>query len=106
MLAGSDSTVDRVLMTFGDRDFHLGMAEVLLGWLLALGAAQVESLLEFEGIFALPDSAPLQAFCASARAKAEEPSRCSIEAVDQPAARYLVRNWRRAPGAAAKRLLL
>ena len=108
MLTASDSTVDRVLMTFGDRDFHLGLAEMLLGWLLLLGAAQVESLMEFEGVFALPDSAALTAFCGRARARAGESSRCSIETLNDPAgdARYLVRNWRRAPGAAAKRLLL
>ena len=37
LLAGSDSAPDHVAMTFGDRDFHVGLAE-LHSWLLRLGS--------------------------------------------------------------------
>ena len=52
LVAGNESAPDRVLMTFGDRDFHLGLAELGLGWLLELGMAQVDALAEFDGVFA------------------------------------------------------
>jgi len=107
MLAGGDSTPDRVLMTFGDRDFHLGLAELELGWLLLLGVAQIESVIEYEGVFAIPDRSALDAFRHDARAKAVDTSRCSMEIVERVGeTRYLVHNWRRAPGSAAKRLFL
>ncbi|MGH2632174.1 MAG: hypothetical protein ACRDG3_02085 [Tepidiformaceae bacterium] len=107
MLTGSDSTPDRVLMTFGDRDFHLGLAELELGWLLQLAVAQGEALVEFTGVFAINDRAALEAFCGAARARVADPARCGIEQIERGGeVRYLVHNWRRAPGAAAKRLLL
>lgn len=107
MLTGSDSTPDRVLMTFGDRDFHVGLAELGLGWLLQLGVAQMEALVEFRGVFCADDTAGLEAWCAAARARVTDPARCSIEQIERGGERrYLVRNWRRTPGAAAKRLLL
>ncbi|MFN0145437.1 MAG: hypothetical protein ACKVT1_02920 [Dehalococcoidia bacterium] len=107
LLAGSDSTPERVLMTFADRDFHLGLAELVLGWLHQLAAAQVEACLAYEGVFGIPDPAGAQAFATRSRAAAATPSRCRVEVVEREGmTRYLVQNWRRAPGAAPKRVLL
>jgi hypothetical protein len=107
LLAGSDSSPERVLMTFGDRDFHLGLAEIALGWLLLLGVAQLEAVLDFEGVFAVPDGAVLESHCQDARELASGRERCRVETIEREGERrYLVQNWRRAPGAAAKRILL
>lgn len=107
LLAGSDSTSERVLLTFGDRDFHVALAELLTGWLMLLSAAQVEAALEFASVFAIPDAAALTSFAQQARAAASSHARCRIEAIDHHGEkRYLVHNWRRQPGAAPKRVLL
>ena len=107
LLAGSDSTPERVLMTFGDRDFHLGLAEIITGWLLLLSVAQLEAALEFATVFAVPDEGLLARFNRDAREVASAASRCRIESTELAGdKRYLVHNWRRQPGAASKRLLL
>lgn len=106
MLCGSESDPDRVAITFGDRDFHLGLAELVTGWLLLLGVAQLEALLEFDAVFPLPDRPAIEKWCLAARAAARD-DRCRVEVVDRDGEkRYLVQNWRRIPGAARKRLLL
>lgn len=107
MLAGNDSTPDRVLMTFGDRDFHVGLAELVLGWLALLSVAQLGAAMEFEGVFAIPDRAGIEAFCSEARDAAGRRDRCQVEVVERDEEkRYVVHNWRRQPGGAPKKLLL
>ena len=105
--AASDSDDDRIAVTFGDRDFHVGLAELVLGWLLQLSAAQIEDVRSFPEAFAVPDASSLDAFVGRARAAAEAPGRCCISMLErQGEQRYLIENWRRSPGSAGKRLLL
>jgi len=107
LLCGSESDPARVAMTFGDRDFHLGLAELVTGWLLLLGVAQLEALVEFEAVFPLPDRPAIEKWCAAARESAARADRCRVGVVERDGEkRYVVQNWRRAPGAARKRLLL
>ncbi len=107
LLAGNDSGPERVLMTFGDRDFHLGLAEIALGWLLSLGVAQLEAAIEFEGVFGIPARDVVEAHSREARAAAAARDRCFVETIERDGERrYLVQNWRRAPGAAPRRILL
>jgi len=107
LLAGNDSSPERVLMTFGDRDFHLGLAELSLGWLMELAVAQADALMEFDSVFSIEDRAAVEAHLGAARAAVSRRERCSVEAVDRDGMkRYLVHNWRRGPGSAAKKLLL
>ncbi len=107
LVAGNESAPDRVLMTFGDRDFHLGLAEMHLGWLALLGIAQVDALSEFEGVFAIPEPARLDAWRANARQLAARRDRCRVETIERDGQkRYLVHEWRREPRGAPKRLLL
>ncbi|MBI2765357.1 MAG: hypothetical protein HYX53_05510 [Chloroflexi bacterium] len=107
LVAGSDSDATRVAMTFGDRDFHLGLAELALGWLELLGAVQVEELLGAAGRFAVADEGGLRAFAGDGRAALARDGRCHLEVVERAGeSRYLVHNWRRTPGAAQKRVLL
>lgn len=107
LVAGNESAPDRVLTTFGDRDFHLGLAELHLGWLARLGIAQVDALREFEGVFAIPEPAKLDSWRARAAKLAARPDRCRVETIERDGEkRYLVREWRREPRGAPKRLLL
>jgi hypothetical protein len=106
LVAASESAPDHVSATFGDRDFHLGLAELHLGWLIELGKAQLATLREFDSIFVTPPAAS-----GSGAEKATEwlasPSRCRVEAVEiGNERRYLVHNFRREPRSAPKRLLL
>lgn len=107
LLAANESDPQRIAITFGDRDFHVALAELNLGWLLMLSVAQLEVALEYEGVFAIPDRSVVGRFCEEARAAAAAKDRCRVDVTEREGQkRYLVQNWRRAPGAAAKRILL
>ena len=106
LVAGNESGPDHVAMTFGDRDFHMGLAEIHLGWLTDLGIAQADALREFDAVFEIGDGHSLQGWRERAGALATT-SRCRIEPVEVDGVRrYLVHNWRREPRSAPKRLLL
>lgn len=106
LLAASDSTPDRVLVAFGDRDFHQGLAEIAFGWLLALGMVKAERLLADPAPYHVPEPGPLEAWLPRARGRIDARERCRILALDEPEYRYVVENWRRAPGGATRRILL
>lgn len=107
LLAGNASDADRVAMTFGDRDFHLGLAEICLGWDVLLCVAALEAALEFASVFNVPDPGAIASYCGEARAAAERDDRCRIDVVERGMERrYLVLNWRRRPGDAREKVLL
>lgn len=107
LFAGSGSAPDHVEMSFGDRDFHFGLAELLLGWLLELGSAQGGIVTEFDTVFASDANSALTAWTKRAKLTSDNPERCRIESVEvADESRYLVHNWRREPRSAPKRLLL
>jgi hypothetical protein len=107
LVAGSDSTPERVLMTFGDRDFHLGLAEIVAGWLLLLSVAELEAAQAHPAAFGQPEGQDIDAFVAAARLAAVNPEWCRVEPAEVGfEKRYLVQNWRRQPGAAQKRILM
>jgi hypothetical protein len=107
LLAGNDSTPERVLMTFADRDYHHGLAELLLGWLHLLASAQAHAIAEAAGPFVIPAGHRIAALSARAAVSGSLPDRCRVETIELDGVqRYLVHNWRRAPGATPKRLLL
>lgn len=107
LLAGADSTADRILMTFGDRDFHLGLAELVVGWLLELGLVLFEVLRAADGTLGMTDGGTIGQWEDHARRLLARDDRCRIEPVERDGMpRLLVHNWRRAPGAAKKKVLL
>lgn len=107
LLAGSESNPERVAITFGDRDFHLGLAELCIGWLLQLHVAQVGALIEFADVFGVQDGVTIENLARRCEEVAARRDRCTVEAVERDGMkRYLVHNWRRRPGSAATRLLL
>jgi hypothetical protein len=106
LLAGHASTPERVAPTFGDRDFHLGLAELVLGWLLQLGLEQVSALERHpEAVAPLPPAA--SEWREAAAAAIARSDRAAIDDIERDGARrLLVSNWRTRPGDAARRILL
>jgi hypothetical protein len=106
---GPDSNNQRLALTFADRAFHLGWAELVLGWLLALAERQLHVALAAEGVFAISDEvrAAYGSLAAEVDAALGRADRCRIEEVEEENyTRYLVHNFRRTSGSAPKRVLL
>ncbi len=102
---GPESGGRKLALAFADSAFHLGWAELVVGWLLALADAQTETALgaeELEGSDALREDA------ARLRREVEEalanPRRCRAEELAD--GRRLIHNFRRAVSSAPKRVLL
>lgn len=107
LLAASDSTPERVLATFGDRDFHYGLAQLALGWILELSAIRFATVAAAQGSFAIPDAPAIEHFAADVAGRLAARGRCRLEIVERDGlARYLIHEWRRIPSAQGKRLLL
>jgi hypothetical protein len=107
LVAASESAPDHVSPTFGDRDFHLGLAELHLGWLLELGLSQRATLREFASVLANGDEATGLDLDARTARHLANPSRCRVEAIEiGNERRYLIHNFRREPRSAPKRILL
>lgn len=107
LFAGSGSAPDHLEMTFGDRDFHFGLAQIHAGWLLELGSAQMEALAEHESVFGDDGAAARSDWSLAAGKLVHSPDRCRVEAFEKEGERrYLVSNWRREPRSAPKRVLL
>lgn len=107
LFAGADSDPSRVAITFGDRDFHVGLAEIHLGWLLELASSLLRDISEFESAFARADEESMTRWLERASRECERRDRCRVETVERDGMkRYLVHNWRREPRSAAKKLLL
>jgi hypothetical protein len=106
---GPESNNNRLAIAFADASFHLGWAELALGWLLALASKQLEVVARADEIF--PVSEERQSAIDALRRRVSEslarPDRCRIEEVpDGNDRRYLAHNFRRTAGAAPKRVLL
>ena len=107
LLAGGESGAGRLAVTFGDRDFHMALAELTSGWLLALGVSKVELLLEGTDVLPVSDPEALSRWARSARRELEAPRRCRMERREVAGSeRYVVENWRRAPAGAVRRIVL
>ena len=107
LLVGGESGPGRLAVTFGDRDFHMALAELTSGWLLALGVAKVELLLDAGDVLPISALDGLRRWARSARRELEAPRRCRMERREVGGAdRYVVENWRRAPAGAVRRIVL
>jgi hypothetical protein len=114
LFVANEATHQRYPLVFGDRAFHLGWAELILGWLLHLGATQLHLALHASSLF--PASADLREEALShvraieahlASLTAGETPRCRLEEyLDDGRRRHLLIDFRRRPGDAAKRVLL
>ncbi|MBI1886020.1 MAG: cobalamin-binding protein [Chloroflexi bacterium] len=101
---GPETSLQRLSLAFADTSFHLGFAELITGWLLALADIQLETAVA-SGVLPLSQEARrehevLRVQIESALAS---PRRCHVEEVG---GRFLFYNFRRASGSAPKRVLL
>jgi hypothetical protein len=101
-----ESDSRKLSIAFADSSFHLAWAQVLIGWLLVLIQAQLETALAAGNVFAAPpeakdDLTDLALQIEEALAKTD---RCRLEELAD--GRYLLRNFRRQPGEAPRRFLL
>jgi hypothetical protein len=106
---GPESNNARVALSFADSSFHLGWAEVTLGWSLALAARQLRVAIDAEGTFAISDE--VRSEYESLQQRVDDAlgrdDRCRIEEVEADNnRRYLVHNFRRTSGAAPKKIVL
>ncbi len=102
---GPDSGQQKLALAIGESAFHLGLAELVSGWLLLLTGAQTDSALD--GPFVEP-AHPLREEAARLRRQTEEalagPRRCRAD--ELPDGRRLIHNFRRAVSGAPRRVLL
>jgi hypothetical protein len=99
----------RLAISFADASFHLGWAEIVLGWLLALAARQVRVIVDAEGTFPISDGARTAYDELQRRVDASltRDDRARIEEVeDGNNRRYLVHDFRRSSSAAPKKIIL
>jgi hypothetical protein len=99
----------RLAITFADASFHLGWAELILGWLLALALRQTQVIVDAGDVFPVSDE--LGADFENLRGRIEEAlrrsDRCHLDEVqDGNDRRYLIHNFRRTSGASPKKVLL
>jgi hypothetical protein len=99
----------RLAITFADPSFHLGWAEIVLDWLLALSSRQLRVIVDAAPVF--PVSSERRAVYEELQQRIDEAlvrgDRARVEEVeDETGRRYLVSNFRRTSGAAPKKILL
>jgi len=107
--AGPESNNQRLALSFADSSFHLGWAELVLGWLLALAERQLAVAVHAKGTFPIHEDthSAYADFARRVDAALSRPDRCRVEEVEEDQfRRYLVHNFRRAPSGAAKKILL
>ncbi len=110
LFVANEATHERYPLIFADQAFHFGWAQLLLGWLLRIGVAQLHVAMHARELF--PAAPELRdEVVAHVRAMEELLSaegRCRLEEhVEQDGRRrHLIVEFRRQPGDAAKRLLL
>ena len=73
----------RIVPTFGDRDFHLALAELTLGWLLSLCREQLSAVAQFPAAFAQPNPEVSNRFREAADALLAAPQRCRTHVIDR-----------------------
>lgn len=123
LFAAAEATHQRYPLIFGDRAFHLGWAELIYGWLLHLGGAQLHLALHAAALFpAAPElreesvrnARAIEAHLAAAAPEAgagsatPRPPRCRLEEYldEDGRRRHLLIDFRRRTGDATRRLLL
>ncbi|MHB8514922.1 MAG: hypothetical protein ACYDCT_05970 [Dehalococcoidia bacterium] len=99
----------RLAYTFGDASFHVGWAEIELGWLLRLCERQLAIAVHLHDVLNIT-SETHEAYAAYARRVDEtlaNPGRARITEVESDGfKRWLVHNFRRQPSGAPKKVLL
>ncbi len=109
LFAANEANHDRYPLIFADQAFHLGWAQLLLGWTLRLGAVQLHTALHLDGQFPAPAELREEAAAhvRAVDALLAEAGRCRLEEWTDAAGRrrHLLTEFRRQPSDAPARLL-
>lgn len=108
-LVAPESNGQRVAVTFGDRAFHYGWAQIQLGWTLQLLAAQFRLAQTPGAPYVINEErvASSAAWAEQVQRLLSQPDRCRIEGeADDGGRRWLISGFRRQAGGAPRRLLL
>ena len=110
LFVANEATHERYPLNFADHAFHLGWAQLLLGWALRLGVVQLHTAMHLAQHFPAPDAlrAEIIAHVREAEALLADGDRCRLEEWrgDDGRARHLLVQFRRRPGDAPHRVLL
>ena len=109
LTVGPESNNARLAFSFGDASFHVGWAEIELGWLLRVCERQLAAAVHMPDVLNITEESH-EAYAAFARSVEEtfaNPSRAKIEEVEAGGfKRWLVHSFRRQPSGAPKKILL
>jgi hypothetical protein len=109
LAVGPESNNLRLALTFADASFHVGWAEIELGWLLRLNERQVAVAVHMPDVLNITDEthAAYGDYARRVNDLLANPSRAHIEEVERDGfKRWLVHNFRRQPSGAPKKYLL
>jgi len=110
LFVANEASHARYPLNFADEAFHLGWAQLLLGWVLRLGTRQLHFALHARDLFPAPSEVRerVVAHVRDAEAHLADDTRCAVEEyVDADGRRrHLLTNFRRMPADAMKRVLL
>jgi hypothetical protein len=104
--AAPESDLRQIRIGFADATFHLGWAQLILGWLLELVIAQFETVAGAGDTFGVSPDARERwtALSSDVQKTLAKPDRCRVKELGD--GRYLFQNFRRQPGGAPRRLFL
>jgi hypothetical protein len=110
LFVANEANRSRYPLVFGDQAFHLGWAQLLLGWTLRVGVAQMHTALHVPGHFPAPDGLRQEVVqhARSVETHLEAPDRCRLEEWEDEHGRrrHLIVDFRRMAADAPQRLLL
>ena len=110
LLVANEATHERYPLNFADHAFHLGWAQLLLGWTLRLGVVQLHTSMHLAQHFPAPAElrAEVVEHVRAAEALLADADRCRLEewAGEDGRPRHLLVQFRRRPGDAHQRILL
>ncbi len=109
LAVGPESNNLRLAYTFADASFHVGWAEITLGWLLRLCERQLAVAVHMDDVLNITPAthAAYGDYGLRVQETLANPSRASLEEIDSDGfKRWLVHNFRRQPSGAPKRVLL
>jgi hypothetical protein len=110
LFVANEASHARYPLNFADEAFHLGWAQLLLGWVLRLGTRQLHFALHARELFPAPPEVRerVVAHVRDAEAHLADEARCTVEEYldAEGRRRHLLVNFRRMPADAAKRVLL
>jgi len=104
LLTSPDSNLQKLSLAFADSAFHLGSAELVVGWLLTLSEAQTRTIITSR-VFVADEAVQSSAdgLSRDVRLALNSSRRCYVEETD---GRFLFHNFRRKPGGMPRRLML